>query len=137
MHVEYPDRIASERRTGFSINLEGKPGSSNWFHFAIPTPVIINDVRLRANVVMLRFKTYSIDAYIRDVHVYDGEGLIAAHNNVNMSKDHWFESFVVPDTPEVQWGLGISIGVACGVESMDHHIEIFAAGCNFTTQKPV
>jgi len=136
MHIEYPDRIASERRTGFSINLEPKSGSVNWFHFAIPTPVFVNDVRLRADSVMLRFKTYSVDAWVRDVHVYDGDKLIAAHNGVNMSKDHLFERFVVPDRPEIQWGLGISIGIACGVEGMDHHMEFFAAGCDFTTEKP-
>ncbi len=136
MHTEYPDRVASERRTGFSINIEGKPGSTNWFHFAIPTPVIVNDVRLRADSVMLRFKTYSVDAWIRDVHVYDGETLIAAHNGVNLSKDHLFERFMIPDRPEVLWGIGISIGVSCGVEMMDHHMEFFAAGCDFMTEKP-
>ena len=135
MQIEYPDRIASERRTGFSLNLEGKPGSSNWFHFAIPTPVIIDDVRLRADSIMLRFKTGSVDAFVRDVHVYDGERLIAAHNGVNLSKDNFFVRLVVPDRPEMLWGLGISIGVGFGVEMMDHHIEFFAAGCDFVIPK--
>jgi len=135
MHVEYPDRVASERRTGFSINIEGKPGSTNWFHFAIPTPVLINDVRLRADSVMLCFKTHSVDAWVRDVHVYDGYTLIAVHDKVNMSKDHLFERFIVPDRPEVWLGIGISIGVSCGVESMDHHMEFFAAGCDFATEQ--
>ncbi|MCU0915455.1 MAG: hypothetical protein MUC88_12950 [Planctomycetes bacterium] len=136
MQIEYPERIAAMRRAGFSINVEPKSSTINWFHFAIPTPVIVDDVRLRANQVMLRFKTYSVDAWVRDVHVYDGERLIAAHNNVNLSKDHLFEIFVVPDTPLVQWGIGISIGVACGVEMMDHHMEFFAAGCDFTAVAP-
>jgi hypothetical protein len=136
MQIEYPDRVASQWRAGFSINVEGKPNSTNWFHFAIPTPVIINDVRLRADSVMLRFKTYSVDAWVRDVHVYDGETMIAAHNGVNLSKDHLFERFMIPDRPEVLWGIGISIGVSCGVEMMDHHMEFFAAGCDFMTEKP-
>jgi len=136
MEIEYPDRLASMRRAGFSINVEPKSNSTNWFHFAIPTPVIVDDVRLRVNQVMLRFKTYSVDAWVRDVHVYDGEKLIAAHDKVNLSKEHWFEIFVVPDTPLVQWGIGISIGIACGVEMMDHHMEFFAAGCDFTAVEP-
>ena len=136
MQIEYPDRVASQRRAGFSINVEGKPSSTNWFHFAIPTPVIVDDVRLRADSVMLRFKTYSVDAWVRDVHVYDGERLIAAHNQVNLSKEHLFERFFIPDRPEVLWGIGISIGVACGVEMMDHHMEFIAAGCDFMTEKP-
>ena len=135
MQIEYPDRLASQWRAGFSITVEGKPGSTNWFHFAIPTPVIVDDVRLRADSVMLRFKTGSVDAWVRDVHVYDGEKLIAAHDKVNLSKDHLFERFLIPDRPEALWGIGISIGVACGVEMMDHHMEFFAAGCDFMTEK--
>ena len=37
--------------------------------------------------------------------------------------------------PEVLWGIGISLGVACGVEMMDHRMEFFAAGCDFMTEK--
>ena len=135
MQIEYPERLASQWRAGFSITVEGKPSSTNWFHFAIPTPVIVNDVRLRADSVILRFKTASVDAWVRDVHVYDGETRIAVHDKVNLSRDHLFERFYIPDRPEVQWGIGISIGVACGVESMDHHMEFFAAGCDFMTEK--
>jgi hypothetical protein len=92
---------------------------------------------MRADAIMLRFNTSSIDAFVRDVHVYDGEKLIAAHNNINLSKENLFTRLVVPDRPEVLWGLGISIGVGFGVEMMDHHMEFIAAGCDFTTQKPV
>ena len=136
MQIEYPDRVASQWRAGFSFTVEGKPNSTNWFHFAIPTPVIVNDVRLRADSVMLRFKTSSVDAWVRDVHACDGERMIAAHDGVNLSKDHLFERFMIPDRPEVLWGIGISIGVSCGVEMMDHHMEFIAAGCDFMTEKP-
>jgi len=136
MQIEYPERVASQWRAGFSFTVEGKPNSTNWFHFAIPTPVIVNDVRLRADSVMLRFKTSSVDAWVRDVHVCDGERMIAAHDGVNLSKDHLFERFMIPDRPEVLWGIGISIGVSCGVEMMDHHMEFIAAGCDFMTEKP-
>jgi len=130
LHVEYPDRIASERRAGFSISLTGKPGTSNWFHFAIPTPVIINDVRLRIDSAMLCFRTGSVDAFVRDVHVYVGMNLIAVHDGVNLSLDNLLTRFVVPNTPAIGMGLGISVGVGFGVESMDHHIEFISAGCD-------
>jgi hypothetical protein len=42
MHIEYPDRILSERRAGPYIQVVGKPGTENWFYLAIPTPVIVN-----------------------------------------------------------------------------------------------
>jgi len=135
VNVEYPDRITNERRTGYSFAFDGKSGLANWLHFAIPTPVIINDVRMRASSVMLVFKTGSVDAIVQHVHVYDGGTKIAEHNNVNLTKDHPFERFMIPDTPQVQWGLGISVGIGCGVESMSHHMEFFTAGCDFVINK--
>ncbi len=136
MQIEYPDRILNLWRAGFSVSFDGKPGTSNWLHFAIPTPVIINDVRMRASSVMLIFKTGSVDAFVRDVHVYDGATRIAVHDNVNLSKDQPFTRFVIPDTPQMSLGLGISIGVGFGVESMNHHMEFFSAGCDFVINKP-
>jgi hypothetical protein len=131
MQIEYPDRIASQRRAGFSINVEGKSGTSNWFHFAIPTPVIVNDVRLRADSVLLRFTTGSVDAFVDNVHVYDGEILIAAHNDLGLSLSNALARFAVPNKPIVRWGLGISLGVGFGVEAMNHHMDFIAAGCDF------
>ena len=77
MQIEHPDRVDSVRRAGFYIRIDGKPGRDNWFHFAIPTPVIVNDYRLRAGSVLIRFRTGSVDASVRAVHVYDGERPIA------------------------------------------------------------
>ncbi len=53
MQIEHPDRLQSVWRAGMYIRVEGKPGLSNWFHFAIPTPVIVNGNRLRADSVMV------------------------------------------------------------------------------------
>jgi len=131
MQIEYPDRIAHQRRTGMSFDIEGQPGTDNWFHFAIPTPVIINDIRLQADAVMLCFKTGSIDAFLRDVHVYDGVTRIAEFNDVNLSKDQPFARLVLPGAPLMWQALGISLGVGFGVEMMDHTMEFYAAGCDF------
>ncbi|MEN6425812.1 MAG: DUF6623 family protein [Phycisphaerales bacterium] len=136
MEIEYPDRIASQRHIGYYFEIEGKPGLTNWFHFAIPTPVLVNDARLRIKKVMLRFTTASVDAFVRDVHVYDGEKRIAVFDEVYLSGDNWFAEFVLPDRPEVRWGLGISLGVGFGVEMMDHHMHFISAGCDFTLQEP-
>ncbi len=131
MQIEYPDRIANQRRTGMSFDIEGIPGTDNWFHFAVPTPVIINDIRMQAHQVMLCFKTGSIDAFLRDVHVYDGVTRIAEFNDINLSKDQPFVSLVLPGAPLMWQALGISLGVGFGVEMMDHKMEFYAAGCDF------
>jgi len=134
MQVEYPDRIAWQRRTGMSFDIEGKPGTGNWFHFAIPTPVIINDVRLQADSIMLCFKTGSIDAFVQDVHVWDGRTRIAEFNNINLSGEQPFVRLVLPGAPAIWGGLGISVGVGFGAEAMDHTMEFYSAGCDFVTR---
>jgi len=57
MQVESPENLVSVKRAGWGITAVGKPNSTNVFHFPIPTPVIINDQRLRIGSVMLQFTT--------------------------------------------------------------------------------
>jgi hypothetical protein len=131
MQIEYPDRVPYQRRTGLSFDLEGQPGTDNWFHFAIPTPVIINDVRLRASSILLSFRTLSIDAWVQHVHIYDGSTRIGQFDNVNLAMEQPLWRVDLPARPAMGFGLGISLGVAFGVEPMDHHMEFIAAGCDF------
>lgn len=131
MQIEYPDRISYVRRIGSRINVVGWPGTGNWFHFAIPTPVIIDDVRLKIDSVLLSFRTGSTDAYVRHVHIYDGEDKIAEHNDIYLSEENDLVRLAVPDQPYVHGGIGISIGVDFGLELMDHSMDFIAAGCDF------
>ncbi len=137
LQIEYPDRIAAESRIGWGAWVEGKPGTINWFHFAIPTPVIINDVRLQIDSVLLVFKTGSIDAIVRDVHVYDGPWRIAVFDQVNLTGNQPLVRLTLPGTPAVGQGLGISLGVGFGVEAMDHTMEFYSAGCDFVNRPVV
>jgi hypothetical protein len=137
MRIEFPDQIVSQRPLGFYLHLEGAPGTTNWFHFAIPTPVIINDVRLRPSAVILSFQTGSSDALVRDIHVYDGTGRIAEYKDVNLSGTNWFKRFDILTRPEIWQGLGISIGVTFGAAALDHTMQFASAGCDFTTRPPV
>jgi hypothetical protein len=137
MQVEYPDRIARHERNGWGTDIEGKPGTGNWFHFAIPTPVVINDVRLQADSIMLCFKTGSLDAFVKDVHVYDGGTRIAEFNDIFLSKEQPFARLVLPGAPLMFQALGISLGVGFGVEMMDHLMSFFAVGCDFVIRPPV
>lgn len=131
MHIEYPDRISSVKRTGFSIQIDNATRSgSNWFHFAVPTPVIVNTKRLKVGSVMLRFNTGS-GALVNHVHVYDGEKRIARHENVNLSGKNMLKRFDVPGHPSVNWGLGISIHVSFTLDSPSNKMEFFSVGCDF------
>ena len=129
--VEYPDRIESMQRAGFYTRLIGKANTTNWFHFAIPTPVIIDLDRKTIGNVMLRFRT-SKTAVVREVHIYDGEKKIGSHLGLNLTGNHLFERFGVAHKPQVQYGIGISIGVSFGSGlSASRSMDFVAAGCDF------
>jgi len=136
MEIEYPERMAAAIRRGYAYQVEGMPGTNNWFHFAIPTPVIINDVRLQVDSIMLRMTTGSIDAFVRDVHIYDGENRIAAHNDVYLAEELAFVRFEVPETPYLRWGLAISLGVGFGVEMMSHAMDFISVGADLVIRPP-
>ena len=130
--VELPDNIESMRRFGFFTRLIGKPNTTNWFHFAIPTPVIVNNDRKVVGPCMLRFQTGGPSAVVRDVHIYDGEVRLVAHDAVNLSGSQPFRRFGVAQAPEVLWGVGISIGVTYGGgTAAQRTIDLISAGCDF------
>jgi peptidoglycan hydrolase-like protein with peptidoglycan-binding domain len=132
VQVEYPDRIEFIQRMGFFTRIVGKPNSNNWFHFAIPSPVIVDNKRLKVGPVILRFRTLAAQAYVRDVHVWDGSGLLALHNGVNLSGDHFFEPFGIPHCPPALWGLNISIGMEFRPGTPTNRtVDFIAAGCDF------
>ena len=111
INIEYPERLDAIRRAGFYTHLYGKENTMNWFHFAVPSPVIVDGTRLRIARAMLRCRTHSKRAIIKHVHLYDGFTKIASHNDVNLTGDQWFAKFGVAHKPAIRWGLGISVGV--------------------------
>jgi len=136
MQIENPERLDLQKRMGFYMQVRGKPFTSNWFHFAIPTPVIVDGKRLIVGSVMIRFRT-GPGASVYAVHIYDGETKIAAHDGLNLSPQGGFvwPRFDVPAHPDIKWGLGISIGVKFGdganLPPNKLLVEISSAGCDF------
>ncbi|HEX8473518.1 MAG TPA: DUF6623 family protein [Pyrinomonadaceae bacterium] len=132
MQIEFPDRVESVWRAGFFIRVVPRPNTDNWFHFAIPTPVIVDDNRLSVGSVLLRYRVGSAVARVTAVHVYDGEVIIASHNGLNLSPTTWGNPrFEVSGHPEIKWGLGISIGVNAGGGAGSRNMEFASAGCDF------
>lgn len=129
LRVEYPDRLDSAVPVGSCMRLDGRAGTSNWLHLAVPTPVIVDGDRLRIDSLMLRFRTNG--ATVTDVHLYDGESKIATHAGLNLQPADWsFQRFDVPGTPDVRWGLGISFRVTFGAGT-SRRIEVCSGGGDF------
>jgi hypothetical protein len=129
LQIEYPERLSKVERKGFSAKLISVGAAQpNWLHFAIPTPVIVDGDRLRVGSVLVRFKCGQ--AFVKAVHVYDGEKKIAAKDNLNLSPEQWHvERMEVPGNPEISWGIGISILVDFGPD--DRWVEFCSAGSDF------
>ena len=132
VHVEVDANVESITRFGFFTRIVGKPNTTNWYHFAVPTPVIIKNNRLAFARAMLRFVTGGTTAVVRDVHIYDGEARIAAHDSVNLSGSQPFTKFGVAHKPDVFWGAGISIGVTTRAgNATQRRIDLISAGIDF------
>jgi hypothetical protein len=79
------------------------------------------------------FRTRS-HATVNEVIVYDGEKRIAEHMDINLKGNHLDGRFEIPDTPEVNQGLNITLGVMFDNDAPDiraMQIEIVGAGIEF------
>lgn len=132
LHVEGDANVESIRRFGFYTRVVGRANTTNWYHFAIPTPVIVSRNRLAICRAMLRLVTGGPTAVVGDVHVYDGSARIAAHQFVNLSGSLPFAVFGVAHKPDVFWGTGISVGVTTGGgTAAQRRMDFISAGIDF------
>jgi hypothetical protein len=95
-------------RAGFFIRVVGKPNTTNWYHFEIPTLVIVNNNRLHIDSAQVRFRSNSNKAVITNVPVFNGEKRIAAHDGLNLTSTDWdWQRFIIPGKPDVYmvWAL--------------------------------
>ncbi len=140
--------VQAQSKTGITVTRYGYyaevyGGGEKWLHFAIPTPVFVDDHRLRINSALIRFKCLGNSA-VTAVHVRDGEKpkpLVA--KSFNLSPKNWYVLRVpipkkkandpgkkTPKPPEVEWGIGISVRVRFVVNG-SKKILFSSAGCDF------
>ena len=121
--LEKPNNITVTRRGQGTEMLFGfMPGVSpegTWCHIAIPTPVIISDVRMKVRTLFLLFKAGQ-HAVIDNIHVWDGPKRIARFDVVagssysaRRSGDHSLvidaqNTITLPMDHEVSFGISIS-----------------------------
>ncbi|MCX6093355.1 MAG: hypothetical protein NTY63_00825 [Candidatus Bipolaricaulota bacterium] len=143
--IESPERLAQVQRFAFHTRIEGNPNTGNWLHFPITTPVVgtyvesqnipftgfmTNYRRYHLDKVFVSFRSGSADARVTNIHVYDGPKLIAAFDNLNLYGEQHMREFVLPDFPEVEQGICISLGVQFG-SSGQRWMELQSVGADF------
>lgn len=118
--VERPGDLAGEVRIGWGAKFLLKPGSDNWFHVSIPTPVLIDDVRLKLAKVFVLFVTSKPEegnvfsgSTIGALHIYDGAKKVkvfddprgGTHNAKIDARNTW----AIDEPLSIYYGLGLSI----------------------------
>jgi len=136
MEVEYPDRLENFRRAASGTMVDGKAGTANWFHFAITTSEVLDNDSYAAGAIFVRFKSGSQDAYIKDVHIYDGEFKIFEFNDLKLHPDKFTTERFDPPLIELNYGLGISIRVEFGDSGASRRMDFSSAGAVFTSIDP-
>ncbi len=138
VQMEREGYFISKRRTGYGahFNTHGK----EWFHFAIPTPVILDGQRASLKKIFVFYKTEGA-AKITAVHVYDGGGKpFKKFDNLSHSGDHSTgvdkdNSWVITPVHSMGFGLGISVLVNFGAATTSGvpGILFVTAGADFVT----
>jgi len=113
---------------------------STYFHFVIPTPVIVRGVRARLTTVFVLWRADPGIA-LQEVYVFDGPGpplQVDFSTPVSDGRDgsggvpadlvSGMTSFAVPAQPEVFFGIGISLGFGFAA---DGNVVFTAAGADF------
>jgi hypothetical protein len=134
--VESPQIVKVHRPQGSGTLFDLEPGSATWLHIAIPTPVIVRDVRVRAQRFFL-LASMASEPTITDVHLYDGfhrihevtTSLRGQHSELTNAN-----TFMLPTPRPVQWGTSISFRVQTtdGIHG-GHLFTVFSAGADFLT----
>ena len=130
--IEDPALASIERKRN-SVRISGSQNSTNWLHFAIPTPIIVDNYRIQPVWLQFRYKTTG-GASIYRVDVYDGENRIKSYENTEDRRDgewyHFSEPLGIENEQNVNYyGIGVSIGLK--FDWTNSLIEFEGAGCTF------
>lgn len=129
---------------GWGVTFQGRAGHSNIFHVAIPTPVIVNNVRARLKKFFVLFNCRDANeqdgaagkgANVTQIDIWDGANRIKSlgpfllyGNYLNRpSLNDALSTFQNP--PELRWGLGFSVVVK--FHSDNSLVTFGSAGADF------
>ena len=137
--VETPENFKSIRHMGWGTDLEFIPDRQSWFHVPIATPVIVDGRRAKVKNFYLLFD--SDQAFLRDVHIFDGPNLVERFHPAatpwgphggGIDKDN---TFTLAAAHPVSWGMGISFRMTASdaIEvPVRPTLRVVTAGADFT-----
>jgi hypothetical protein len=129
--VEYPDRTTNMVYRAWGLDFLQNSGVANWVHFAVPTPTHMDARLMTARYIRIRFYTGSVDAFISDVHIYNGETKVFEFSRLPWANGWQTRELDLGRLMHFDKGLGVSLYVAAGVEMMSHRFIFAGAGGRF------
>ena len=134
-------------RQGDGAKFYGEVNTSNWFHFALHAPVILDGIRLKLSKIFVLFACPYTSAVnnpetgygtkVNSVHVWDGPTRIKTYDHLDLYggyktiKENVNQFILEPALP-VYFGINISVGVSfVGTYSVNNKIKFYAAGGDF------
>lgn len=127
--IEYPANC-TYKYFAWGLDIAQKPGNWNWIHIPVPTKA---GGTWGARYIRLKFYTGSADAFVSEIHVYNGNIKVKELLGLNISNGWKDLQFDLGSKMVFARGMGISVRIGAGVESMDHRFIFSAAGANFIT----
>ena len=121
LRVESPENVGRFQHVFSGTNVLMTPGKSSWFHIAVPSPVVIGDVRAQLQRVFILFDIPHA-GHITELHLYDGPNKIREIKQLELNGTHiWsldtINTFNLPSLHSVRWGIGISFLFAAGADT--------------------
>lgn len=117
-------------RQGFGTTVTPSTGTTTgWIHIAIPTPVWLHGVHLKALTALVQVATGSA-ARITLVHAYDGEKKILDTSS-NITGPTQVPRFQIPGTPAIDFGTEISMLVEFDNTGPNAWCRLIGGGIDF------
>jgi hypothetical protein len=125
-NVEYMSRLNNaDIYKGWGLSLDLKSSNFNWVHFSIPTALIST-----TRYVAFELQTGSVDIWIDEVHIWNGKTKIKTFNNLTWSGIADVYILDLGSQMSVGYGLGISVKIIAGVESMNHRVSFYTVAAD-------
>jgi hypothetical protein len=117
---------------GWGTTYRCRNNNSNWFHFSIPTPAVLNDHRYSVKRVFVFYNAEG-SARLTQIDAWDGAKCIQSFPVAGSGGD--FTHIIVDNVnawfldSKMQWGLGISANFSFGETASN--VTFAAAGADF------
>jgi matrixin/uncharacterized protein DUF6623 len=136
VQVWQPQLLEQITRTPFRTSIVGQRDAFNWFHFAIPTPEIVNDDRKVVGAVIMRCGTRGTQTVGTGLHLershLDSGPQPQTPGDTSLEQLHTVK-LGVPHCPPVEFGLNVSVRVRFGLSELTSQRTLIfcSAGCHF------